>query len=116
MISIIGISCFYHDSAAALISDGNIIAAVQEERFSRIKHDPNFPTKSIQFILNYLLIIGIFIMAFIIIRPVLFAIIYGLLFAYILSPLYRFTFKRVKNENLAALIVCLGIFIILAVI
>ena len=67
-------------------------------------------------ILNYLLIIGIFIMAFIIIRPVLFAIIYGLLFAYILSPLYRFTFKRVKNENLAALIVCLGIFIILAII
>ena len=67
-------------------------------------------------ILNYLLIIGIFIMAFIIIRPIFFAIIYGLLFAYILSPLYRFTFKRVKNENIAALIVCLGIFVILAII
>ena len=40
---ILGISCFYHDSAAALIKDGEIIAAAQEERFSRRKHDFKFP-------------------------------------------------------------------------
>ncbi len=49
---ILGISCFYHDSAAALICDGEIIAAVQEERFTRKKHDPNFPLKSIQYCLK----------------------------------------------------------------
>jgi len=42
VINILGISAFYHDSAAALIQDGNIIAAAQEERFSRIKHDERF--------------------------------------------------------------------------
>ena len=40
---ILGISCFYHDSAAALILDGEIISAVQEERFTRKKHDSSFP-------------------------------------------------------------------------
>ena len=40
---ILGISCFYHDSAVCLIKDGEIINAVQEERFSRIKHDSGFP-------------------------------------------------------------------------
>ena len=49
---ILGISCFYHDSAAALIKDGEIIAAVQEERFSRKKHDSGFPLKSIKYCLN----------------------------------------------------------------
>ena len=49
---ILGISCFYHDSAATLIRDGEIISAVQEERFSRIKHDPQFPYESIKFLLN----------------------------------------------------------------
>ena len=44
---ILGISCFYHDSAAVLISDQIIVAAAQEERFSRIKHDANFPKKAI---------------------------------------------------------------------
>jgi predicted PurR-regulated permease PerM len=67
-------------------------------------------------IINYLLVIGIFILAFLVIRPIFFAIIYGLLFAYILSPIYRFTFRRVKNETLAALIVCLAIFIIISII
>ena len=52
MIKILGISAFFHDSSAALIIDGEIINAVQEERFTRIKHDPSFPTKSIKFILN----------------------------------------------------------------
>ena len=40
---ILGISCFYHDSAASLTHDGEIVAAVQEERFSRKKHDSRFP-------------------------------------------------------------------------
>ena len=49
---ILGISCFFHDSAACLISDGVIIAAAQEERFSRIKHDSSFPMLSINFCLE----------------------------------------------------------------
>ncbi len=52
MTKIIGISCFYHDSAASYIQDGEIITAVQEERFTRIKHDPSFPIESIKFILK----------------------------------------------------------------
>jgi len=50
---ILGISAFYHDSAACLIKDGEIIAAAQEERFSRKKHDPNFPAKAAKFCLDY---------------------------------------------------------------
>jgi carbamoyltransferase len=49
---ILGISAFYHDAAAALIKDGKIIAAVQEERFSRIKHDESFPVQSIKYCLE----------------------------------------------------------------
>lgn len=49
---ILGISCFYHDSAAALIQDGELIAASDEERFSRIKHDNGFPHHAIQFCLD----------------------------------------------------------------
>ena len=52
MISILGISSFYHDSAACLIIDGKIIGAAQEERFSRIKHDSNYPEKAINYVLN----------------------------------------------------------------
>ena len=51
MTKILGISAFYHDSAAALIIDGEIISAVQEERFSRIKNDNSYPEKSIEYIL-----------------------------------------------------------------
>ena len=47
MTKIIGISAFYHDSAVALIEDGEILYASQEERFSRKKHDPGFPFKSL---------------------------------------------------------------------
>ena len=50
---ILGISAFFHDSAAALIEDGNIIAAAQEERFSRIKHDDRFPIHAIKFCLDF---------------------------------------------------------------
>ena len=53
MTSILGISAFYHDSAAALIIDGKIISAVQEERFSRKKHDARYPYNSVQFVLNH---------------------------------------------------------------
>jgi len=49
---ILGISAFYHDSAACLMVDGNIVAAAQEERFSRIKHDASFPTNAIKFCLS----------------------------------------------------------------
>ena len=48
---ILGISCFYHDSAACLIHNGDILAAAQEERFSRKKHDPGFPKNAIQYCL-----------------------------------------------------------------
>ena len=53
MTSILGISAFYHDSAAAIIIDGKIIAAAQEERFTRIKHDSTYPYNAIEFVLEY---------------------------------------------------------------
>ncbi|MDD5614055.1 MAG: carbamoyltransferase [Candidatus Omnitrophica bacterium] len=53
MTYILGLSCYYHDSAAALLKEGALVAAAQEERFSRIKHDCSFPEKSIRFCLNY---------------------------------------------------------------
>ncbi len=49
---VLGISAFYHDSAAAIVQDGEIIAAVQEERFSRKKHDPRFPRNAINYCLE----------------------------------------------------------------
>ena len=51
-IYILGISAFYHDSAASIILNGNIIAAAQEERFTRKKHDPNFPKNAIRYCLR----------------------------------------------------------------
>ena len=51
-MKILGISCFYHDSAACILSDGNIIAAVQEERFTRKKHDADFPCNAINYCLK----------------------------------------------------------------
>ena len=53
MINILGISAFYHDSAAAIISDGKIICAAQEERFTRIKHDSGYPRNAVNFVLEY---------------------------------------------------------------
>lgn len=50
---ILGISCYYHDAAAALLKDGKLIAAAEEERFTRIKHDFNFPENAIDFCLDY---------------------------------------------------------------
>ena len=53
MTSILGISAFYHDSAACILKDGKIIAAAQEERFTRKKHDPRYPVNAIEFVLKY---------------------------------------------------------------
>ena len=53
MTSILGISAFYHDSAACILKNGKIIAAAQEERFTRKKHDPNYPHNAIEFVLNF---------------------------------------------------------------
>jgi carbamoyltransferase len=52
-VKILGISAFYHDSAAALIDKGEIVAAAQEERFTRKKHDPGFPSNAVKFCLEY---------------------------------------------------------------
>ena len=52
MTSILGISAFYHDSATCLVVDGEIVAAAQEERFTRKKHDPGFPEHAIRFCLE----------------------------------------------------------------
>ena len=49
---VLGISAFYHDSAAVIVRDGVLVAAAQEERFSRIKHDSAFPSEAINYCLN----------------------------------------------------------------
>lgn len=51
-VKILGISAFYHDSAACLLSNGNLLAAAQEERFSRVRHDPGFPRQAIEYCLK----------------------------------------------------------------
>lgn len=51
-MNILGISAYYHDSAAALVQDGNIVAAAQEERFTRKKHDPGFPHRAVEYCLQ----------------------------------------------------------------
>ena len=53
MKSILGISAFYHDSAACILKDGKIIAAAQEERFTRKKHDASYPKNAIEFVLKF---------------------------------------------------------------
>jgi carbamoyltransferase len=53
MNTTLGISAFYHDSAACILVDGEIVAAAQEERFTRYKHDPRFPYNAVKFVLNY---------------------------------------------------------------
>ena len=52
MVSILGISAFYHDSAACLVIDGDIVAAAQEERFTRVKHDHRFPVNAARYCLS----------------------------------------------------------------
>ena len=46
-MNVLGISCFYHDAAAALLQDGVVVAACQEERLSRKKHDQSFPARAV---------------------------------------------------------------------
>ena len=53
MTSILGISAFYHDSAACILIDGEIVAAAQEERFTRKKHDESYPFNAVEFVLKY---------------------------------------------------------------
>ena len=53
MKRILGISAFYHDSAAAILVDGEIIAAAQEERFTRKKHTPDFPVNAVRYCLEF---------------------------------------------------------------
>lgn len=52
MTAILGISAFYHDSGAALLIDGRVVAAAQEERFTRVKHDASFPTRAVEYCLR----------------------------------------------------------------
>ena len=52
MTAVLGISAYYHDSAAALIVDGEIVAAAQEERFTRKKHDSDFPRNAVAYCLR----------------------------------------------------------------
>jgi len=49
---ILGVSCYYHDSAAVLLHDGQLVAAAEEERFTRIKHDNDYPAQAIEFCLR----------------------------------------------------------------
>ena len=50
-MNILGISAFYHDSAAALVRDGEMVAGAHEERFTRRRHDPDFPSKAVEYCL-----------------------------------------------------------------
>ena len=52
MTTILGVSAYYHDSAAALVRDGEIVAAAQEERFTRKKHDASFPARAVEYCLS----------------------------------------------------------------
>src|SRR5580765_5904406 len=54
MARILGISCYFHDAAAALVEDGALVCAAEEERFSRRKHDAGFPRLAIEFCLEHL--------------------------------------------------------------
>ena len=59
MTAILGISAFYHDSAAALVVDGELVAAAQEERFTRKKHDARFPKHAVDYCLKEEMVAGI---------------------------------------------------------
>lgn len=48
-MNVLGLSCYYHDAAAALVVDGHVVAAAEEERFTRVKHDARFPRHAIDF-------------------------------------------------------------------
>ena len=50
-MNVLGISCFYHDAAAALVCDGKLVAAAHEERFTRKRHDPDVPVEAVKYCL-----------------------------------------------------------------
>jgi predicted PurR-regulated permease PerM len=66
-------------------------------------------------LITYILVFALIILGIFIVKPVIVAIVYGLLLAYILYPVHRFVLKKVKNEHLSAFIVCLGLFIIVGI-
>ena len=51
-VRVLGLSAYYHDSAACLVEDGRIVAAAQEERFTRKKHDSGFPSRAVEYCLR----------------------------------------------------------------
>ncbi len=67
-------------------------------------------------LISYILVAGVFILAFLIVKPILYSIIYGILLAYIFYPFYKLSLLKLKNENLSALLVCFVILTLLAVI
>lgn len=67
-------------------------------------------------LITIMLVAGIFILAFFVIKPLIIPIIYGLLLAYIFHPVYKFLIKKIKNKNISALIVCFGLLIVLLII
>ena len=75
-----------------------------------------FTREAFKDLLNYILVVGLFILAFIIIKPLAFSILYGFLLAYILYPIYKFVLKKVKNKYLAASIMSFSSLVILIVI
>lgn len=64
-------------------------------------------------LLNYILVIGLFILAFLVVKPIIFAILYGILLAYILSPVHNFLVKKIKSKSLSSFIVCFFLLILL---
>ena len=66
-------------------------------------------------IITYALIIGLLVLAFLVIRPIIFSIIYGILLAYIFFPIYSWILKKVKSENFAAFLICMGLLMIVIV-
>ncbi len=73
-----------------------------------------FNKENFRTLLIYILIVGLFILAFLVIKPVIFPIIYGLLFAYIIHPVYRLVLSKLQNKTLSSIIVCFSFFIIIA--
>ncbi len=67
-------------------------------------------------LITYILIIGLFILAFMIVKPIIYSIIFGVLLAYIFYPLYRFLYRKTNSKNFSAIVICLSFFVLLVVI
>jgi len=66
-------------------------------------------------LLNYIFVIGLFFLAYLVVKPIIFAIIYGILLAYILYPIYKFTLKKIKSENISAFIICMILLVLIGI-